>query len=70
MFAPEINKHYWLKNAQGAWTIGQLIKLEEPDAIDKEVEGFVIIGSTVTVPVDWPMQIRGPIELDGHYRIR
>lgn len=65
----EPNNHYWLKNKQGEWTIGQFIVREEPNAVSKKVRGFVIIGSVVTVPPDWPIEIRGPINLDGHYKL-
>lgn len=64
MISPVPNEHYWIKNRRGEWTIGQYIVKKEMDAVDIQIEGFVIIGSVVTVPLDWPVEIRGPIELE------
>jgi hypothetical protein len=66
----EQSKHYWIKDREGGWTIGQYVVLQEPDALDVQVEGFLIIGSLITISPHLPLEIRGPIELDGHYRIR
>ena len=64
MIKPQPNKHYWIKNKRGEWTIGQFVVKDEPDAMDTQIEGFVIIGSTLIAPLAWAVDLKGPIEMN------
>lgn len=55
------NAHYWLKTPRAEWIIGQYVTKYECSALQPDISGFMIIGSTVVVATDWFIEIVGPI---------